>query len=56
MKNKPWVSDNGKIFCTVNGWDCPYFKNGECTLKNVEKECDDFYFFWADEIEESEED
>ena len=49
----PWENDDGKVFCPVNGWDCPYYKdNGCCTLKDVHLECDDFYFFWADEIEE----
>ena len=48
---KPWEDENGKIFCTVNGWDCPYYKkDGTCSLPNVEKECDDFQFFWEDEI------
>ena len=24
----------GKIYCPANGWDCPYYKNGECGLDN----------------------
>ena len=49
---KSWETKEGKIFCPVNGWDCPYFKkNGECSLDNVDKECDDFYFFWGNEID-----
>lgn len=23
----------GKIYCPVNGRDCPYYKNGECVLE-----------------------
>lgn len=23
----------GKIYRPVNGWDCPYYKKGECVLK-----------------------
>lgn len=30
------------IHCPVNGWDCPYYKNGICQLENPYDECDDF--------------
>jgi len=53
--NKPWQNDDGSIFCPVNAWDCPYYKDEKCTLENVEEECDDFYFVWGDEIEEEKE-
>lgn len=36
----------GKIYCPVNGWDCSYYKNGECGIENPLKECDDFGYFW----------
>lgn len=36
----------GKIYCPVNGWDCPHYKNGECGIENPYKECDDFYNMW----------
>ena len=52
---KPWVDEKtGKIFCTVNGWDCPYYiaEDGSCILRNVEDNCDDFYFFCSEEIDE----
>lgn len=50
---KPWEDEKtGKIFCPVNGWDCPYYKeHGICSLENVQDECDSFYNIWADEIE-----
>lgn len=35
-----------KIYCPANGWDCPYFKNGECGIENPLFDCDDFMFFW----------
>ena len=36
-----------KIFCPVNGWDCPYWcKDGSCVLENVKDECDDYAYFW----------
>lgn len=36
-----------KVYCPVNGWDCPYYKKGGvCTIENPIKECDDFAFFW----------
>lgn len=49
---KPWETEQKIIYCPVNGWDCSYYKKGGiCTCKNVQDECDDFYFMWADEIE-----
>ena len=42
----------GKIYCPANGWDCPYYKKGECGIENPLEECDDFGYFWdADEKE-----
>lgn len=35
-----------KIYCPVNGWDCPYYKDGECGIENPIDECDDFGAFW----------
>ena len=35
-----------KIYCPMNGWDCPYFKNGECGIEDPEHECDDFMYFY----------
>lgn len=23
-----------KIYCPLNGWDCPYYKKGECGIEN----------------------
>lgn len=37
----------GKIYCPVNGWDCRYYKNGECGLENPIQECDDFGTIWG---------
>ena len=40
----------GKIYCPVNGWDCPYFKSdGSCSMYpdcDPMYECDDFSTFW----------
>lgn len=36
----------GKIYCPSNGWDCPYYKNGECGLDDPMNDCDDFSCFW----------
>ena len=30
------------VYCPVNGWDCPYFKNNFCTIENPEENCDNF--------------
>ena len=43
------------VYCPVNGWDCPYFKNNFCTIENPEENCDDFALiadFFADLPEE----
>ena len=47
--NKP----KGHIHCPANGYDCPYWKKGKCSLWSEEEgyvdpygECDDFAAFW----------
>ena len=40
-----------KIYCPVNGWDCPYYKNDVCHIDDPIGDCDDFgaYFeSWED--------
>ena len=43
---------NGETtYCTVNGWECPYYKNGVCHIDGPIEDCDDFgaYFeSWED--------
>ena len=37
------------VYCPVNGWDCPYYSKGQCTMypeADPIKECDDFACFW----------
>ena len=50
MEDKVKSMEKGKIYCPVNGWDCPYYgKKGICTMyPNADPidECDDFAFFW----------
>ena len=31
------------IECPMDDWECPYYKNGECTIENPEEDCDCFY-------------
>ncbi len=45
------MEEKGKVFCPVNGWDCPYWKkDGSCSMIDEEldpvEECDDAAFFW----------
>ena len=41
-----------KVYCPVNGWDCPYWqKDGSCTIGNPIEDCDDFGIFWDKEDE-----
>ena len=39
-----------RIYCPVNGWDCPYFDAWGCCSMYPESdpidECDDFTMFW----------
>ena len=49
------------VYCPVNGWDCPYFKNNFCTIENPEENYDDFaliadFFSDLDDEEEDEPD
>lgn len=37
----------GRIYCPVNGWDCPYYKGGECGLEKPLEDCDDFFAIWG---------
>lgn len=37
----------GRIYCPVNGWVCPYYKDGECGIERPYEECDDFYAIWG---------
>lgn len=38
-----------KIYCPVNGWDCPYYADGLCKIDNPIEECDDFATFWDED-------
>ena len=43
------LEEIGHIHCPANGWDCPYWKDGICTLypeHDPRTECDDFGAFW----------
>ena len=33
-------------YCTVNGVDCPYFKDGICHIDDPIEDCDDFRMFF----------
>jgi len=39
-----------KIYCPVNGWDCPYWReDGACAMypdADPIEECEDFGVFW----------
>lgn len=39
------------IHCPVNGWDCPYWKNGICTIEDPYSECDDFATIYNEDDE-----
>jgi len=42
-----------KFECPMFDLDCPYCSiTGECTIGNPMEECDDYYYYNADEEEE----
>ena len=50
---KEFVKNKGHIYCPANGYDCPYWKDGICSLYSEEEnwadpweECSDFGVFW----------
>ena len=46
---KHFDSNTGKrepIYCSANGWDCPYYENGICYIRNPMEDCDDWGMFW----------
>ena len=52
---EPIDKPKGHIHCPANGYDCPYWKDGICSLYSEEEnwadpleECDDFGFFWEE--------
>lgn len=46
-KGKKGVDKMRKVYCPVNGWDCPYWqKDGSCIIENPIEDCDDFGVFW----------
>lgn len=42
-------SKDSKIYCPVNGWDCPYYRAGLCTIDDPWWDCDDFAVFWDED-------
>ena len=40
---------NPHYHCPVNGWDCPYYKQGICTIGNPIEECEDFASVWGED-------
>ena len=42
----PHTGNPEPIFCPANGWDCPYYENGICYIRNPMEDCDDWAYFW----------
>ena len=34
------------VYCPANGWDCPYYENGICYIRDPMEDCDDWRMFW----------
>ena len=38
---------NGEpIFCPISGYDCPYYDNEMCFIRDPMEDCDDFAFMF----------
>lgn len=51
IKESTGLRNGSPIYCTVNGWGCPYYENGICYIANPIAECNDFSLFfetWED--------
>lgn len=35
-----------KIYCPINGWDCPYYKHEECGMEDPMAYCEEFGVLW----------
>lgn len=46
--DKMGTYNNEKVFCPVNGWDCPYFHGGLCVMQGGDpmEDCDDFQMYF----------
>lgn len=49
MKRRKKKMRTKKIYCPVNGWDCPYYQEGECGIEDPISECDDFAGMWDED-------
>lgn len=38
--------------CPMEDIDCPYYADGNCHLENPMEDCDDFAYFWDDDIQQ----
>lgn len=46
IKESDGKHNGEKVYCPVNGWDCPYYENGVCYIRDAVKDCDDFASFF----------
>ena len=53
---KTKTENKGHIHCPANAWNCPYWKDGICSMYSAEEgwlnpidECDDFGYFWDED-------
>ena len=42
----PRTGNPEPIFCPANGWDCPFYENGICYIRNPMEDCSDWGLFW----------
>lgn len=50
MKNEPGWHNGSKVYCSINGYPCPYFRKetdyGQCMVDDAMEDCDDFAGTW----------
>jgi len=46
--SKDGTYNDTPVFCPVNGWDCPYYKDGRCCMEDGDpiEDCDEFGYFF----------
>lgn len=42
-------------YCPISDIECPYYKDGFCTIGNPTQECDDYAYYHAEYKEDTDE-
>ena len=42
----PYTGKLEPIYCPANGWDCPFYENGICYIRDPMEGCNAWGLFW----------